>query len=122
MRVWEKMEDKDSEPNPKKELLKPYSPSTSIELQELVPKIVGTLIKKFNKPNYGDACSSIDALVYVNLKDQHLATHSNMPNLDELEISKVGDQLVYYSLLLVLSCMQGLWLLISFVHWGQANT
>ena len=70
--------------NSLKELLKPYSPSTSIELQELVPKIVQALLEKFNKPNYGAACGSIDALVYVNLKDQHLAPHSNMPNLDEL--------------------------------------
>jgi len=82
---WKKKLKEYSEKKQAKEWLKPYSLSTSIELQELMPKIVQALLEKFNKPNYGAVvCSSIDALVYVNLKDQHLATHSNMPNLDEL--------------------------------------
>lgn len=82
---WKEKLKEYSEKKQAKELLKPYSPSTSIELQELMPKVVKALLEKVKKKNYGPACSSIDALVYVNLKDQHLATHSSMPNLDELK-------------------------------------
>jgi len=80
---WKDKEEKYSKANSLNELLEPYSPPTSIDLQILVPTIVQELSKKANK--YGvRGCSNIDVLVYVNRKDQYLAANSDIPNLDEL--------------------------------------
>lgn len=79
---WKEKEKKYSESNSLNELLEPYFPPTPIELQILVPEIIQALTKKAQK--YGAGCSAIDALVYVSLKDQYLAAHSDMLNLDKL--------------------------------------
>lgn len=79
---WKEKEKKYSEANSLIELLEPYSLPTSVELQILVPEIVQTQSEKSQK--YGAECSAIDALVYVNLKEQFLAPHSDMPSLDKL--------------------------------------
>jgi hypothetical protein len=79
---WKEKEKKYSEANSLNELLEPYSLPTSVELRILVPEIVQALSEKAKK--YGVGCSTIDALVYVNLKNQYLAAHSDIPNLDNL--------------------------------------
>lgn len=79
---WKEKEGKYSKANSLNELLEPYSPPTSVELQILVPEIVQALSEKAQK--YGAGCRAIDALVYVNRKEQYLAAHSDMPNLDNL--------------------------------------
>lgn len=79
---WKEKEKKYSEANSLNELLEPCSSPTSVELHMLVPEIVQALTEKAQK--YGAGCSAIDALVYVNFKDQYLAAHSDMPNLDKL--------------------------------------
>jgi hypothetical protein len=43
-----------------------------------VPEISVALSKKAQKYGYG--CNKINALVYVNLKNRHLAPNSQMPN------------------------------------------
>jgi len=79
---WKEKEKKYSEANSLDELLEPYSPPTPVELLELVPEIVQSLSEKAMK--YGAKCSDIDALVYVNLKNQYLEVDSDIPDLDEL--------------------------------------
>lgn len=80
---WKQKEKKYSEANSLNELVEPYSPPTSVELQILVPEIVKALSEKAQK--YGAGCNDIDALVYVNLKDRYLAADSDLPNLDKLQ-------------------------------------
>jgi hypothetical protein len=79
---WKGREKKYSKANSLDELLEPYSPPTSIELQELVPKIAQALSEKAQR--YGTGCDDIDALVYVDIEDQYLAEHSVMPDLNVL--------------------------------------
>ncbi len=80
---WKEKEKKYAEASSLNKLMEPYSPPTSVELQILVPEIVEALSEKAQK--YGAGCNDIDALVYVNLKDQFLAADSDLPNLDELQ-------------------------------------
>jgi len=79
---WKETEEKYVEVNSLDELTEPYSPPTSVGLGALVLKIVEALSEKAQK--YGAGCNDIDALVYVNLKDQFLAADSDLPNLDKL--------------------------------------
>lgn len=80
---WKRKEMKYLEATSLDELMEPYSPPTPVTLPILVPEVIKALSEKSRK--YGAGCSDIDALVYVNLQDQYLAVHSEMPALDELK-------------------------------------
>lgn len=79
---WKQKEKKYSQATSLVELLKPYPPPTSVNLEMLVPKIVTALSEKAQR--YGPGCKDIDALLYINLQDQFLAPDSHLPNLDQL--------------------------------------
>lgn len=80
---WKEKEKKYSEATSLDELLEPYSPPTSVNLEMLVPEIVTALSEKAQR--YGAGCKDIDALVYINLQDQFLAPDSDLPKIDQLK-------------------------------------
>ncbi len=80
---WKHKEKKFTEAKSLEALIEPYSPPTPVTLATLVPKIVEALSEKSQK--YGTECKDIDALVYVNLRNQYLEAHSDIPPLDELK-------------------------------------
>ena len=80
---WKEKEMKYSQAATLDELLEPYSPPTSVNLEMLVPEIVTALSKKAQR--YGAGCKNIDALVYINLQDRFLAPDSDRPKIDQLK-------------------------------------
>lgn len=80
---WKRKEKKYSEARSLDDVIEPYSPPASVSLVKLVPEIVDALSEKAQK--YGNGCTDIDALVYVNLGNQFLAADSDVPNLDKLK-------------------------------------
>jgi hypothetical protein len=80
---WKEKEKKYSQATSLDELLEPYSPPTSVNLEMLVPEIVTALSEKAQR--YGAGCKDIDALVYINLQDQFLTPDSDLPEMDQLK-------------------------------------
>ena len=80
---WRNAEKKYLEVHSLDELMEPYSPPTPVGIRTLVPKIVEALSNKSNK--YGSGCNDIDALVYINFKNQFLTPIAeDLPKLNNL--------------------------------------
>jgi len=79
---WKRKERKYSEACSLADVTELHFPQTSVTLEELMPTIVLDLSRKAQK--YGRECKKIDALAYVNRRDQFLKADSDIPNLDKL--------------------------------------
>jgi hypothetical protein len=65
------------------DLSTPYKPSRPCCLKQSVTKVTQALQEKAEK--YGKGCQELDALVYVDLQDQHLDVKSQFPNVTPLK-------------------------------------
>lgn len=92
---WKKREQKYRNAKSLDELLVPCLSPIPLGFEHLVPKLVIALSDKAQK--YGNQCTNIDALVYVDLKERYLATESRISNLEGLKLQKWRSVSVLFS-------------------------
>ncbi len=80
---WKNREKKYGDAASLDDVTEPSSSPTSIAMEVLVPKVVTALSEKARK--YGADCRSLDALMYVDLKNKFLAPNSEIKNTDALK-------------------------------------